>query len=319
MVSALFKKNHLWDIICLLCGLFLIGLFVFIGYVDSEATVGGLLTGIILGVIICLSSIVFLFYNYKAYLCIDENGKIYGKYHYFRKISCHISEVDFAIGRNTTLIVQLKDGKIYTITGIENPREISSIIRQNMSFDNTKPPKELIEKLNSLMLTKKKGLIYVGSGLVLMIVYVFVVVFMISGKELYEFSKMDWIVFVIMGLVEIATIIITFRLARETGLNNIPIEKLKYTIRRTIVETKLLLPGFVIAVYTDYDYTGRITVFGYPHQSDGYYTLQEFDNEYNLLQVYTSDTYDNQEQLKDEIYGLFDITNKFLQCNKNRN
>ena len=109
MIKAVFKKKSIWNIVTLLCGLILIGLFIFIGYVDSEATVSNLLTGIVLGSIICVFSVICLFFNFKAHLSID-NGHIRGRYHYFGKIDCRVSDVDFASWQMNTLSVQLKDG-----------------------------------------------------------------------------------------------------------------------------------------------------------------------------------------------------------------
>ena len=88
--NAIFKKNKADGITCLLSGIFLIGLFVFINYKDSEATMRNMLVGIVLGTFFCLVGIVFLLLNFKAYFYID-NGHIKGKYHWFGKIDCYIS------------------------------------------------------------------------------------------------------------------------------------------------------------------------------------------------------------------------------------
>ena len=125
---------------------------------------------------------------------------------------------------------------------------------------------------------------------------------------MHKFSKTDWIVFAIMGAIEIAVIIAIFCLAQKTGKNNIQIEKLHYEIQRKIIEMQPLLPGFLIAVYTDDNYTCRITLFGYPHDSAVYYSLQKFDSEYNLVHCYTSEIFENQEALSEGLLSLIDIT-----------
>ena len=60
MVKATFKKKFFWNIVCLLCGLFLIGFFVFVGYKDSEATIGGILIGVVFGTFFSILGIFFL-------------------------------------------------------------------------------------------------------------------------------------------------------------------------------------------------------------------------------------------------------------------
>ena len=109
MVKAIFQKKYFWNVFCLLCGVFLIGLFLFVGHKDSEATPSDMLTGILFGVIISIFSIVSLFFNLKAYFYIDENH-IQSRYHFFGRINCNLSDVVFVLGRNNTLMIQLKDG-----------------------------------------------------------------------------------------------------------------------------------------------------------------------------------------------------------------
>jgi len=69
---SIFRKTSIWNYICQFCGLFLIGLFVFVGYKDNEATIGETLFGIIFGAIILAVSTISLFFNYKAYLSIQD-------------------------------------------------------------------------------------------------------------------------------------------------------------------------------------------------------------------------------------------------------
>ena len=305
------KKFNGWLFLLFVCGLFFIGLYIFLNIVDPKAT-SELLTFLIMGILIILVVIPSWLLNFGAFVHIEENS-IKAKYHWFGKIDCKLSDVTFAVARINALIIQLKDGKTHTIMGIENSWPLASLIRRNMLFKSTEQPETLIGKLNDLKSAKKKGLIYVCSGLALMFINIFVTVFLTGEREMHEFSKIDWTIFAIMGVVEIATIIATFYFAQKTGGNNIPIEKLRYEIQRRIIETQPLLPGFVIAVYTDENYTGRITLFGYPHDSAVYYSVQEFASDYTLFRAYTSDIYGSQEELPADFETLIDITEKVLR------
>ena len=304
------KKFNIWLFLLFLCGLAFIGMYIFLNIVDPEAT-SELLTFLIAGIMICLVVIPSWLLNLGAYIHIDETS-IKAKYHWFGKIDCKLSDVVFAVARVNTLIIQLKDGKTHTIMGIENSWPLASIIRRNMSFEVTEQPEILMEKLNNLKATKKNRLIYVCSGVALMFVIIFITVFLTGEREMHEFSNLDWTIFAIMVAAEIATAVATFHFAGKTGKNNIPIEKLRYEIQRRIIETQPLLPGFVIAVYTDENYTGRITLFGYPHDSAVYYSVQEFASDYTLFRAYTSDVYDSQDELPADYETLIDITDKVL-------
>ena len=304
------KKFNIWLFLLFLCGLAFIGMYIFLNIVDPEAT-SELLTFLIVGIMICLIVIPSWLLNLGAYIHIDETS-IKAKYHWFGKIDCKLSDVVFAVARVNTLIIQLKDGKTHTIMGIENSWPLASIIRRNMSFEVTEQPEILMEKLNNLKATKKNGLIYVCSGVALMFVIIFITVFLTGEREMHEFSNIDWTIFAIMSVIELATVITTFYFAGKTGKNNIPIEKLQYEIQRRIIETQPLLPGFVIAIYTDENYTGRITLFGYPNDSAVYYSVQEFASDYTLFRAYTSDVYGSQEELPADFETLIDITDKVL-------
>lgn len=304
------KKFNIWLFLLFVCGLFFIGLYIFLNIVDPKAT-SELLTFLIIGILTILVVIPLWLLNFGAFIHIDEDS-IKAKYHWFGKIDCKLSDVVFAVARVNTLIIQLKDGKTHTIMGIENSWPLASIIRRNMSFEVTEQPEILMEKLNNLKATKKNGLIYVCSGVALMFVIIFITVFLTNDREMHEFSNIDWTIFAIMSAIELATVITTFYFAGKTGKNNIPIEKLQYEIQRRIIETQPMLPGFVIAVYTDENYTGRITLFGYPHDSAVYYSVQEFASDYTLFRAYTSDVYDSQEELPPDFETLIDITDKVL-------
>lgn len=304
------KKFNVWLFLLFLCGLAFIGMYIFLNIVDPTAT-SKLLTFLIVGIMICLVVIPSWLLNSGAFIHIDEDS-IKAKYHWFGKIDCKLSDVVFAVARVNTLIIQLKDGKTHTIMGIKNSWPLASIIRRNMSFEVTEQPETLNEKLNNLKANKKNGLIYVCSGVALMFVIIFITVFLTGEREIHEFSNIDWTIFAIMLATEIATAVATFYFAEKTGKNNIPIEKLQYEIQRRIIETQPLLPGFVIAVYTDENYTGRITLFGYPNVSAVYYSVQAFASDYTLFRAYTSDVYDSQEELPANFETLIDITEKVL-------
>ena len=304
------KKFNVWLFLLFLCWLAFIGMYIFLNIVDPTAT-SKLLTFLIVGIMICLVVIPSWLLNSGAFIHIDEDS-IKAKYHWFGKIDCKLSDVVFAVARVNTLIIQLKDGKTHTIMGIENSWPLASIIRRNMSFEVTEQPETLNEKLNNLKANKKNGLIYVCSGVALMFVIIFITVFLTGEREIHEFSNIDWTIFAIMLATEIATAVATFYFAGKTGKNNIPIEKLQYEIQRRIIETQPLLPGFVIAVYTDENYTGRITLFGYPNVSAVYYSVQAFASDYTLFRAYTSDVYDSQEELPANFETLIDITEKVL-------
>lgn len=309
MMKAVFKKKYFWNITCLLCGLFLIGFFAFIRVVDSEAASAGYYD-VILGSVICAFSLLFMLHNFKAYFIIDGRH-ITGRYNWFRKLDFDCSDVMYAQFVDKTLTILLKDGKQHLITGIENTPAICFTLRRIMPFEPVKDIPKAMDELEQMKTLRRKRAIYLISGIALMFAYIFLAAALTGFRELHEFSHIDWFFFFLMVLVELATMFLVFYYASKTGKGNMPIERQKYGIRRSIVETSPLLPGYVKGVYTDENYSGRLTILGNPNDESVYYTVQEFDSNYHLQMVHKSETYKSIEDIPNGVDSLVDITEKF--------
>ena len=70
--NGVFKHNKADGITIILSGIFLIGLFIFIGFKDPDATLNGLLVGLVLGTLFGLIGTGFLLFNFKAFFYIDN-------------------------------------------------------------------------------------------------------------------------------------------------------------------------------------------------------------------------------------------------------
>lgn len=304
------RKFNVWLFLLFVCGLTFIGMYVFFNVVDRDVT-GELLIFLIVGVIICVSIIPSWLLDFGAFIRIDENS-IKAKYHWFGRIDCKLSDVTFAATRANTLIVQLNNGKIHTITGVANSCQLASLIRKKMSCEVTEAPGILIERLNGLRSAGKRELLYVILGVALMFVNIFITVFLTGGRDMHEFTRTDRIMFFLMGAVELVTTIATFYFAGRAGRYSIPMEKLQYEIQRSIVETEQLPSGNIIRVFSDESYSVRVTLFGYPNEDSVYYTVQGITSDYNLIETHVSEIYEDIEQLPDGFESLIDITEKVL-------
>ena len=310
MMKAVFKKKYFWNIVCLLCGLFLIGFFVFIRIVDSEATSAGYYD-VILGGVICTFSILFLLHNFKAYLLIDGRH-ITGRYNWFRKFDFDISEVAYAQFVDKTLTILLKDGKQHLLTGIENAFAICFTLRRIMPFEPFKDIRQAMGELEQMKAMRRKRIMRLILCIVFMFLYIFITTALTGFRELDEFGHVDWVFFFLMVVMELVTMVVMFYYAGRVGKGNMPIERQKYGIRRSIVETSPLLPGYVKGVYTDENYTGRLTLLGYQNNESVYYVVQEFDSNYRLETVHKSETYQSADDIPNGLDSLVDITETVL-------
>ena len=312
MIEAIFKKKDIWNYVCLFCGLFLIGLFIFVGYKDSEATIEGVLVGVILGIVIFFVSLLITLFNNKAHFSI-ENGRIQGKYNYFGKLDCAVSDVAFALPQINTLSILLKNGKQHVIQGVENPRELATGIRREIFVLETEAPESLRDKLQGKQTQRKKELFWVIGGVAMMFANIFIAVALTGGREMYDFTTLDWTLFAIMGIVELATMIATFCVAVQCGKYILPIEQLKYRLKGAYIVSQPLPSGNAKCVYTEENHMGRIIICGLPNDKSVYYCVQAFTGSSLLETIHTSEIFASVEDIpSDELAAFINITDHFL-------
>lgn len=291
----------------LLCGIFFLGLYVFLNTVDPAAT-GEVVIFIILGVVLCLSALISLQFNRGAHLCVDKAG-IRARYHWCRKLDCAMGDVAFVLPQMNTLTILLKSGKCHTIMGVENSWELSRYIRRECFAPEAESPDDLRRELESAQAGRKTELGWVITGTVLMFANIFITVYLTGGRDLNAFGPRDWTVFGVMGIVELATVLGLFRAAGGCGKYLLPIEALKYRLRRAVILSQPLPLPHPRRIYTDEDHTGRVIVCGFPNDEDVYYCVEEFSDSLHLETVFTSEIYTNtQKRPEDEFCELLDLT-----------
>ena len=301
------KKTNIWLALFLLCGSFFVMLYVFLNMADSKAT-SELRILLMIGIICGLIAIPTMLLNHGAYIRIEENT-VKAKYHWFGKLDCSIDEVEFVLPQINTLTILLKSGKRHIIMGVENSWELSDAIRRQGFELEKETPDSLRQKLFLAQAARKKELWWVLGGVVLIFVNIFIAVLLTGGRDLHEFSQLDWILFSVMGAVELLTLIGLFYAAQKCGKHLLPIEQLKHRLRGAVIATHPLPTNNIIAVYTDGNYTGRIVVCGYPNDESVYYCVQEIYGNFELETVHTSEIYESADELpEDGFSALIDMT-----------
>ena len=295
----------------LLPGVFCVGVYL-VQAIRTESTQA--ISVLILGILLCLLALPCLFLNRGAYLRIDsDKNTVRAKYHLFGKIACHLSDVDFVAAQRNTLVLFMKNGKHYRLFGLLNAPEVSSFIRRHTMTEVTESPKELIRKRNRLQDRTKKSATYTYIGVALTFVILFITVFLTGGREMHDFSKIDWVLFSVMMVLEIATLVSNFYFAVRSGRTSLPILKINYLIQKGIVEGQPLLPGNPVKVFSDENFIGRITVFGFPNSESCYFTVEQSSpqDELLLIKTYESEIYESIEQIEENFEPFIDITNRF--------
>jgi hypothetical protein len=270
-----------------ICSIFLIGLYFFLPIINPEATKGSL-SFFMMGVLLALVTIPSWTLNRGAFFHITEDA-IRAKYHWFGKINCKLSDVTFVFPQINTLTICLKGGKYYTIMGISNSWQVASFISHRISFEVKDPPEALIKKLDQSKRSKTQYLIRCSIATAFMLITPFITLFLTEEKSMHEFTRADWIITAVMGIILIFSTVDAFRFANKTGKMNIPLEKLHDEIRRTVIETEPLIYGNAIKVFINEDANMRLTVFGYPNSDSVYYTIEQlFPDNFSLCKTHES-------------------------------
>lgn len=289
------KKRIIWLILMLICGIFLIGLYAFPSITGRE-TAEGKLTHLIMGILCTLAAISALLFNHGAYIRIEEN-RINAKYHWFDRLDCAIDDIEFVLPKTNTLTFLLKGGKRHMIMGVENSWDLSSAIRRYVFGLETESPDSVRQKLEQAQATRKKALWWVLGLGTLMFANIFIAVLLTGGRELHEFSKLDWILFSVMGFVELLTLVSLFYAAQRYGKYMLPIEQLKYRLRGAVIAAAPLPTNSTVAVYMDWDHIGRIVVCGFPNDESVYYYVQKVLGDFELETVHESEIYPSKDDL----------------------
>lgn len=312
MDGIFLRKNfnvHLF--LFFLCGFAFIGLYTFLSIVDPGSS-GELRTFLYVGILLWSFVIPSWFLNLGAYFRI-EGDSVRGKYHWCGRLDCKIDEIAFVMAQINTLTILLKNGKRHVIQGIGNSWALATQIRRQSFCPESEAPSVLRKKLETAQSNYKKNLLWTLGGCAMMFLNILIGVLLTGGRDLFEFSTTDWILFTVTCVAELVIMIAAFYFAGKGGRQLLPVEQLKYRLRGAYIMFQPLPPGTVKRVCTDADYSRRITVYGFPNDERVYCCVQRFISDTELRTVRTTDLYDSEEALDEAVdfSPYIDITSHF--------
>lgn len=314
MIKGHLKKTYS-GILLILSGACLAGLFLFIRIVDSKAT-NSLYWVVAAGVIFILLGIGAWIVERSVHISVIGN-RVQARNQCLSKLECDISEIETVVDGYMGIEILLKNGKNFSIMGVINSDSISRYIRSRVTIEVNQPVSILIDELKQIK-KKRKSSLYATLGAILMLfVNIFVLVAMTGARDLDQFNSPDWQKMLVMGLVEVITLSVAFWFAVRSGKYLHTIQRLKYRIQRTVIETEPLPAGNVELVLTEDHYGGRIVVCGFPNDTGIYFTVQEVNSNYCLETIYTSGIMDDYSHLPHELDGMMNITACFTSSERN--
>ncbi len=311
MDAVFVRKNQTRNILIMVLGVALIALRSYLCFFARE-TGFGVSSLPVLGSLLLLMGAVSFSLNRGAFIHVDEST-IRGKYHWFGKIDCSLSEIAFVFPQMNALTILLKNGKRHMIVGIINPWSMRDDIRRKTVQLERETPDKLCRDLMKIQAARQKELWGVLVGCLLLFVNIFVTAMLTGERDMPAFTDTDWIVFAVMCAAELATIGGTLFIADRCGKRILPIEWLKYRLRGAVIASEPLPSNSVVGVFTDTNFSGRIVVCGFPNDESVYYEVQKVNGQYDLITDHISQVYDCEEELpKEQFSKLIDITEPFF-------
>lgn len=292
-----YKGLNLFNWIMLACGIVLVTMFSYtICSAEDTDSILASVFFICFGLFCIALSIVLIHLNRNSFLNVDENI-VEAKFFPGKKLRCKIADIESASCDNMTLTIILKSGKRYQISGLINTYPILRYIRGVMrtasetaewSRDSV-PVDVLREELLKDIKQRKQRIIKVLVCMAMMILWIVLVVVFTDAKELSAFSRNDWLIFAVGGLLETATFIAELVLAIMAGREQNNIFEKRTELRKAEVFTTPLPSGNPIAVYTDELYTLRVTVMRFPHSNEVYFVEESIpDGWEDKSEIYSS-------------------------------
>lgn len=307
MKGVFFNSKNTFARICIIVGGILITLFTARIFVNSESPlhiddIPFAIVCICFGMIAVAFGVLLTQFNRGAYVTVTGDH-ISAKYNWNKKIMLYFNEIAFVGSQTFTLNIRAKNGKRYVIGGLINADTICDAIRKKMPYevDKTIKKEALIFEIDMLAAKRKKEIIGTVVSIILMFLNIFLCTLLTGEKDMSDFTRNDWIVFVIFCVTEILIVSVTFYFSKIGGEKLNILKEKSALLRIFVIFTTPTLPGNLVSSYMDSKYETRTTVFGFPNSNDLYFCIEEVDWKYDLVCTYRSPIYSNPEDFKEDL------------------
>lgn len=307
------RFSKVFNIIGLISGIFLVFLFGFFLYWGEFNTLDDRIVSaffLCYGLFISILCGISLYVNQKAYIHVDTE-KISAFCHFGLSLKCNLSEVNRVSCGGTVLNIQLNTGKKYHLINLENACQIGKYIQKKIF----RKPSIFLDKdelLTAIPLLKKRRK-REGISSIICFLLLFPGIFLTSAltgwKDLHEFSTSDWTVFAIMANISVITIVVFCILLHKFLQQTDELNKMREALYQIILRTAPGQPGNAMKRFLDDDVCAsiRLTIYGYPHSDEVYFTVERVNQNYEIECIHTSRIYSNIAGLAAEIDGMTEI------------
>lgn len=252
---------------------------------------------VLLGLALCVLCILALCARRNIRLRVAD-GHISGVLSFGKKLECDFSEIGYVEAGPSMLTVRLKNGKLYTITGLRNAMELCDCIRDGLDEPEETADREMLEReIRELTEKRKKLIVRVSVIMALWLVDILLCVALTGGRDFSTFSVRDWAVFGVMMCLLLGMVVLVFVLASRAGKLLQPLQENRHHLRRILLESEPLSKGKCRRILADDGALIRVVIYGFPNAEDAYLTIEAIDRQLRLCCVYESPVYPNEAEM----------------------
>ena len=256
----------------------------------------------ICGIVCSLCFASAFFFNRGAYLHLSEDG-ITGRFAWNTALVCSYRDVAYCEIGIYSLTVRLAGGRRYTIAGLFNAAEICREIRKKMFVFSAEGNVPLPDAINDIRAAKRRRTLWlvltVGS-FALIFMLIFITVLLTGEREMSEFTPADWKIFTVFAVIELMILVFSFFSADRCGKMLTEEKEKTVLMHRSILQTAPP-PENAVRVLISTVYTVSAVIFGYPDGGNVYFVIQSVGKDLEPVTVYTSETFENMEELEQKL------------------
>ena len=322
MNGVFYERPKSWfhDIVGICLGLALFIGFIRLLIIDKNATIDDKIIALFFagfGLLIVFFRIATRIINRKAYINITKKG-ISAFCHFGLSLNCEFSDIESVSYGGSVLTINLKNGRKYSVSYLENDFELCKYIQKRIGTNNEEYfSKELLQE-EVYSLKKKRKLFSIASigSFCLIFPDVLITAILTDGKDISDFDTEDKFVFRLMLILGVSILIVFSVIFKKFLSQNEVLEKKENLLKLLVIKTTKSQPGNPIKLFVDDEFypTGRIVVYGYPNSDDVYFIGELLNDNYELDVVYESPIFKNMGDLLEEIGEKIEI--EFTQIDK---
>lgn len=250
-----------------------------------------------LGLALCVLCVLALCARRKMRLHVEKEH-ISASLAFGKKLEVDFSEIEFVEAGPGTLSIMLKNGKLYTIGGLQNAQVLSVCIRSGLASVEYEDDRETLEEeVRALKAARKKAVGRVYGSVALWFADIFLCVGLTGAKDLSEYTGRDWVIFAVLMCLLLGMVITTMVMAVRAGKLLPRLREKSYRLRKVLLESGPLGMGKCRRIYADDGALIRVVIYGYPNAEDAYLTIEAIDRHLRLCCVYESPVYPNEGEL----------------------